>query len=70
MKLFADTTIEIMPAITQVVQELSQMFSELAAEVMPMLSQVAQEVFPAILNIIQTSVGVWVMLIKTLVKFL
>lgn len=65
MKLFADTTIEIMPAITQVVQELSQMFSELAAEVMPMLSQVAQEVFPAILNVIQTSVGVWVMLIKT-----
>ncbi|PEF71662.1 phage tail tape measure protein [Bacillus cereus] len=65
MKLFADTTIEIMPAITQVVQELSQMFAELAAEVMPMLSQVAQEVFPTILNVIQTSVGVWVMLIKT-----
>lgn len=65
MKLFADTTIEIMPAITQVVQELSQMFAELAAEVMPMLSQVAQEVFPAILNVIQTSVGIWVMLLKT-----
>ncbi|MCQ6305676.1 phage tail tape measure protein [Bacillus cereus] len=65
MKLFAETTIEIMPAITQVVQELSQMFSELAAEVMPMLSQVAQEVFPTILNVIQTSVGIWVMLIKT-----
>ncbi|MCU5242619.1 phage tail tape measure protein [Bacillus cereus] len=65
MKLFADTTIEIMPAITQVVQELSQMFAELAAEVMPMLSQVAQEVFPTILNVIQASVGIWVMLIKT-----
>ncbi len=65
MKLFAETTIGIMPAITQVIQELSQMFSELAAEVMPMLSQVAQEVFPAILNVIQTSVGIWVMLLKT-----
>ncbi|MGG1847075.1 hypothetical protein ABDI32_06565 [Bacillus wiedmannii] len=65
IKLFTDTTIELMPLITGVVQELVQMFSGLAAEVMPMLAQVVQEVFPVILNVIQASVGIWIVLIKT-----
>ena len=45
IQMFADTTIEIMPVITEAIQQVAQIFTELASTVLPIFAQAFQTAF-------------------------